>query len=185
MTAMRKAMTDAGLDADQRLLDLENRIVEVNADRLVAYGIYTNMLRDDPAMLWAAFAKVRESVLQTRIAAAYARLPKKKRVGHTLPDDQPSAAPRQTARLDFTAQRRALAPIVRSILDTMMTPLGRPLGEITGSEAKNLHARTKREMKIYAYVASHTPPDELVKDFVKAKDLEAIARAAEMENDHA
>jgi hypothetical protein len=203
MSALKKALTDAGMNAADRLREIEDDIARQGLGFADSMDVYRAQISGDPALLWEAFAIERDRILKNRLAAAFERRragdatkavpkgqfrrasPTIRTMGHVASADQIKNAPRPTARLDFTAQRRALAPIVRTILETMMTPLGRPIGEITGEEAKTLHGRSRREMKIYAWVANRTPENELVRDHVKAKELEAFVRATDKENDNA
>lgn len=213
MTALKKALTDAGLDASKRLRDIEDRIVSETRSTEAALQKLYAAVSGDAALLWELFSGVRQKVCTERLAVAFERgragaaltsmplghvrlaAPQSKDSaralsgggarGHGLGDYQSTDAPRPTAALDFRAARHAVTAVARTVLDTWETPLGRSIGNITGAEAKALNARSRREAKVYAYCASHTPPDELIKDFVKAKDLEAIIRAADKENEHA
>jgi hypothetical protein len=185
------------------LYQVEDEIAHAHTGYDEARAAWCAAVRTDAAYLWEAFAPFLDRVVQSRLAVAFARrrqaeasvvMPR----GHTKPASAPmrasgqehsashlkGAARPQHRVYDFHAGKEALV-VLKTVLDQYQTPFGRAVGDITGAEARSWVTHSRRDLKVATYVASHTPADGKVRDYVKAEDLEAVVRAADRENDHA
>ena len=74
MVALRKALKSVGLDASERLAEIESRIVSQTSSHSEARDLYYAAVSGDAALLWELFKDVRERVCDERLRAAFAAM---------------------------------------------------------------------------------------------------------------
>jgi hypothetical protein len=86
---------------------------------------------------------------------------------------------------DVAALKAGARHAARTIFDTWQTPLGKALGDCTGSDLTGLAAKSKRDGKFYEFCAHGLTGALKLRDCKRPDDVEALLRAANKENDNA
>lgn len=179
MTALAAALRQAGLTGSQERLDRMAAAVlhTSNGNFEKAIDALWAAIRDDADALAAALHPHRHAALGAILRRAGGMVtPVGGGAGSSTAPNTGSPPPAGAS----TSIGAATAAISRSVLDTIQTDLGKPVGDCTRSELAAAAKRSRRFAWFFDAIAAPMPPVGVARDFWKPDDAAAEwARSAQ------
>lgn len=144
-------------------------------------------VRNDAELLWQMFAPYRNQAVQLLLTQAAAELRELERPKDMRAD--PSASGQRCNDSQLPPARRApqqamdaVAAVARlSLLDTF-TVNGKPIGDLTASEANRWASSRERDARFVRLLTANLPPDAPIRKFRTGEDTQAIYEQASQED---